>query len=224
MLLGVRRQSGILLAVNDSEPQFPPGDSVGLVGYSSAGSVHSSRIVARRIEAIPSIRAACFGFPSATSAVSTYCSNLRKNSFCPSGIRPSRLRPHLRGRFMLDSDKLWLGTRPTRLQALEHQIETRKGGEGEVCARGLRLICRRNPGGLELLSQALPVLAPAPAEPSTPARHRRRDRREGLRRGRRGHQDVRTVSLQPSSLVCPVSPPLGAGRSSKAITTSSVRT
>jgi len=99
------------------------------------------------------------------------------------------------GRFLLDSDKLWLGARPTRLQALEYQVETGKGGEGEVCARGLRFIYWGHPGGLELLSQTLPVLAPAPAEPSTAARHRRRDRREGLRRGRRGHQDVRTVSL-----------------------------
>ena len=62
-------------------------------------------------------------------------------------------------------------------------------------ARGLRFIYWGHPGGLELLSQTLPVLAPAPAKATTSARHRRRERREGLRRGRRGHQDVRTVSL-----------------------------
>ena len=197
MRLGVRRQSGGLLAVNDSEPKFPP-----------AGFGGASWVLVRRVR--PQLSDRC-----ATDRGNTLDkSRVLRLPFCDLGrldvllkfLEKELLLPFgdedrrvcdltCWGRFLLDSNKLWLGTRPTRLQALEHQVEAGEGGEGEVRARGFRLIYRGRPGGLELLSQALPVLAPAPAKATASARHRRRDRREGLRRGRRGHQDVRTVSL-----------------------------
>ena len=197
MRLGVCRQSGVLLAVNDSEPKLPP-----------AGFGGASRVLIGRVR--PQLSDRC-----ATDRGNTLDkSRVLRLPFCNLGrldvllkfLEEELLLPFgdedrrfcdltCWGLFLLDSNKLRLGTRPARLQALEHQVETGEGGEGEVCARGFRLIYWGRPGGLELLSQALPVLAPAPAKATTSARHRRRDRREGLRRGRRGHQDVRTVSL-----------------------------